>query len=126
MKHGSYDWVFTFDDPKVDIHMAFGQGIFTVDNSVERKCDKICYARNFGNHYQKYCHEDVVSALSHNHKATWDAIYKRNESLHLNGAIKCNCAKGRLETSPSKGEACRSTFDLDSSYQDEGELQNMC
>jgi hypothetical protein len=42
MEHGLYDWAFKFDDPKVDTHMAFGQGIFTIDNLVECICDKIC------------------------------------------------------------------------------------
>jgi hypothetical protein len=51
-------------DPKVDTHMASGQRIFIVDNSVEHKCDKICYASNFGNHYRKSCCKDVVFALS--------------------------------------------------------------
>jgi hypothetical protein len=64
MEHGLYDWAFKFDDPKVDTHMAFGQGIFTIDNLVECICDKICYARNFGNEYQKSCHKDVIFALS--------------------------------------------------------------
>ncbi len=27
---GSYNWSFQFDDPKVDVHMAFGQGIYAV------------------------------------------------------------------------------------------------
>jgi hypothetical protein len=123
---GSYDWAFKFDDPKVDTHMAFGQGIFIVNNSIKHKCDKICYARNFGNHYRKSCCKDVVFALSHNHKATYDAIYKNNEPLRSNGTIKCNRAKGRLKTSPIKKEACRSSFGLDSSYMAEGDSHNIC
>ncbi len=121
---GSYNWAFKFDDPKVDTHMAFGQGIFIVNNSVEHKCDKKIYARNFGNHYRKSFCKDVVSTLSQNHKATYDAIYKNSEPLHSNGTIKCNRAKGRSKTSPIKREACRSSFGLDSSYMVEGDSRN--
>jgi hypothetical protein len=53
-------------------------------------------------------------------------IYKSNEPLHIDGAIKHNHAKGRLETSPTKGEACHSTFGLDSNYMAKWELLNIC
>jgi hypothetical protein len=123
---GAYDWGFQFDDLQVDTHTTSGQRVFTVDSSIECRCDKICCVGNFGNHYQKHCRKDVVSTSSQNHEATYDAIYRSGEPLHSNGTTQCSHAKGRMESFLVEGEVCRSTFGLDSSYLDEGELWNVC
>jgi hypothetical protein len=48
---GSYNWAFWFDDPKIDNHMTFGQGISIVHNLVEHKIDRIGCERNPNDHY---------------------------------------------------------------------------
>lgn len=60
---------------------------FVVDSLIECRCDQICCAGNFGNHYQKCCRENVVSTSSQNHEATYDAIYKNGVPLHSNVTI---------------------------------------
>ncbi len=48
---GAYDGAFQFDDPQVDTFTTFNQGVFAVNSSIERKCDRICCVRNFGKCY---------------------------------------------------------------------------
>jgi hypothetical protein len=93
---GTYNQAFRFDIPQVDTHLAFGQGVFIVHSLVKHRCNRICGAWNFGNHYQKSHCKDVVFATNQNHKAACDVLYRRGELLHSDDSPECIYAKGRL------------------------------
>jgi hypothetical protein len=88
---GTYNQAF-----QVDTHLAFGQGVFIVHSLVKHRCNIICGAWSFGNHYQKSHRKDFVFATNQNHKAARDVLYKRGEPLHSDGSPEHIRAKGRL------------------------------
>jgi hypothetical protein len=48
---GLYTWAFQFDNPEIDAHMTFGQGISTIHSLIKRISNRICCLRNYDNHY---------------------------------------------------------------------------
>jgi hypothetical protein len=107
---GTYDWAFQFDDLQIDIHLASGQGVFTVHSLIKCKHNRIYGASSFGNHYQKSHHEDVVFPANWNHKATYDVFCKSDKPLLSDGSLKHIRAEGRLESFIIQGEVCCLTF----------------